>query len=152
MELCGVDGGRRAEGRGGDVGEHLGVPSWIQKAGNERVASAAIRDEALYRLTLYDQVGVLGRVNAAGQLGDDVSRNVEREVGADLVGPARQRTRQEVGVNERYVGGVSEPPLKPAKDIRINLVGHDMPAALRKLRREHTCPGSDIEDEVVGRE
>lgn len=152
VEQGGVDGGRRTKGRGRDAGKQSGVPAWIQKAGNERVASAAIRGEALYGLTLNDQVGVLGRINAAGQLGDNVSRDVEREVGADLIGSARQLARQEVRLDERYVGRVLEPPFKSAKDTRINLVGHDMPAVLRKVRCERTCPGPDIEDEVVGRE
>lgn len=152
VELRGVDGGRRTEGRGGDVGQHLGAPSWIQKAGNERVASAAIRDETLYRLTLYDQVGVPGRINAAGQLGDNVSRDVEREVGTDLIGSARQLARQEIRLDERYVGRFSESPLEVAEDGRIDLVGHDMSAALSQWFCQRTSPGPDIEDQVVGRD
>ena len=152
VELRGVDRGRRTKGRGGDVGEHFGVPARIQKASNECEAWAAIHRETLERLTLNDQVGVLGRVNAAGQLGDNVSRDVEGEVGADLVGSARQLARQEIRLDERYVGRVSEPPLKYAKDTRIGLVGHDVPAAIRKRRGKCTSTGPDIEDEVVGRD
>ena len=152
MELRGVDGGRRTKGRGGNVGEHSGVPARIQKAGNEREALEGIHREALDRLTLNDQVGVLGRINAAGQLGDYVSRDVERQVGADLVGSARQLARQEIRLDERYVGRVSEPPLKSAKDTRIGLVGHDVPAAIRKRRGKRTSTGPDIEDQVVGRD
>ena len=152
VELRGVDGGRRAKGGGADVGEHSGVPARIQKAGNECVASAVIPDEALDRLTLYDQVGVLGRINAARQLGDDISRDVERQIGADLVGSARQLARQEIGLDERYVGRVSEPPFKSAKDTRIYLVGHHVSAALRERRGKRTSTGPDVEDQIVGRD
>ena len=134
------------------MGEHAGVPSQIQEAGNKREALAAVHHEALGRLSLDAQVGVPGRIKAAGQLGDNISRDVERQICADLVGPARQLTLQEIRVDERYVRRVSEPAFKSAKDSRINLVGHDMSAALRKWRCKRASPGPDIEDEVVGRD
>ena len=110
--------------------EHANVPSGIQQASHERDALAAIHHEPLGRLTLNDEVGILGRIKAARQLGDNVSRDIERQACAGLVWPSRQLALQEIRLDERYVRRVSEPTRKVTEEVRINLVGHDMSAAL----------------------
>ena len=130
VEQCGIYSGRGEKGRGRNVRERANVPTWIQQASDEREALAAIHHEPLGRFTLNDQVGVLGRIKAARQLGDNISRDIERQACADLVRPARQLALQEIRLDERYVRRVSEPTRKVTEEVRINLVGHDMSAAL----------------------
>ena len=103
---------------------------WIQQASDKREALVAIHHEPLGRFTLNDQVGVLGRIKAARQLGDNISRDIERQACADLVWPSRQLALQEIRSDDGYVRRLSEPTLKVAEEARINLVGHDMSAAL----------------------
>ena len=130
VEQRGIYRGRGKKGRGRNVRERANAPTWIQEASGERGALAAVQHEPLGCLTLNDQVGVLGRIKAARQLGDNVSRDVERQASADLESPARQLTAQKVCVDERYVRRVSEPLLEVAEETRIDLIGHDMSAAL----------------------
>ncbi len=130
VEQRGIYRGRGKKGRGRNVRERANAPTWIQEASGERGALAAVQHEPLGCLTLNDQVGVLGRIKAARQLGDNVSRDVERQACADLVQPARQLALQEIRLDERYVRRVSEPTHKVAEEARIDLVGHDTSAAL----------------------
>ena len=152
VEQSGVDRGWWTKGRGGDVCEHSGAPSRVEKTGSEREALTAIHREALGCLTLNDQVGILGRINTARQLGDNICRDVKRQICADLVWLARKLAREEIRVDERHRRRVPEPPLEVPKDERIDLEGHDTSAALRQWFGERASPGPDIENQVVGRD
>ena len=152
VEQSGVNCGRGTEDCGGKMCEHASIPPRIQQASNEGAALAAAHHIALGRLSLNDQIGVLGWINSARQLGDNGGRDVERQARADLVSPARELTAQKVRVDERDIRRISEATFKEAENSRINLVSHDVAAALRQRPGKRTSPGPDIEDKVVGRD
>lgn len=152
VEQSGINRGPGTEDRGGEMCEHASIPPRVQQASNESKALAAAHQIPLGRLSLNDQVGVLRRVNAARQLGDNGGRDVERQARADFICPTRELTAQKVRVDECDVRRVSEPTFKEAENSRINLVSHDVAAAPRQRPGERTPPGPDIEDKVVGRD
>jgi len=111
-----------------------------------------VHHEPLGRLSLNDEVGVLRRIEAARELCDSISRDVERQARADLVWAARKLAAQKVRVDERDVRRIPEPPFKGVEYTRIDLVGHDLSAALGQWSCERAVPGPDFEDQIVGRD